>query len=115
MSMQELISRLRPGQIELLVTPEELQGLMEEIQPWIEQPRPKPPIKRKVDSSWFGGLFAGTTGHHNEIEYDYHAPEYLKALEDWERKTNRPKAKQDIGLQGPYGYIRVVAKPEEPK
>lgn len=43
--------------------------------------KPNPPIKKEIKKS---GLFS----YYSEVEYDHHAPEYLKRLEKW---------KEDLG------------------
>lgn len=67
--------------------------------------KPMPPVKKRA-----GGV--GFFSYWNEIEYDFHAPEYLEELKKWEIRykewlENSKKDIKELNFNSAFGIIKL--------
>ena len=65
--------------------------------------RPEPPIKTSIREYGFFTDYSHT-------EWDYHAPEYLAALERYNELCSRMSRMNELVWQGPFGIVQIKIK-----
>lgn len=97
MNAYDDLLRARMGDNDIIyVTPEEMRAIIAEM-PVRYDPKPTPPIKTSGSAR---GLFYCRT----YVEYNHHAPEYLRELEEWHVRQEayaKRKASGVIEFAGP--------------
>lgn len=104
--MKRIIA-LGPDATEVEVSPEEYSDIASSFC-WSDLP-PSPPIKAEGSVASVGGLFsAPISGRY--VEYDHHAPEYLRAMDEWRRKIAEDSRATDLTMYSPYGRVKLIIR-----